>query len=532
MPTPTSHTTPLNVNAPALPGLPTVLQWRLWWLLLLAAWGGVVGSAFYVHSLNLREQSMTVALEGARHMFQMVVLTRNWNASHGGVYVPITPETPPNPYLEDPQRDVVTTSGLALTKINPAYMTRLIAALAKGQTGAVFRLTSLRPLRPENSADPWERVALETFEHGAREATALEPSERGLQLRYMAPLKVQQSCMACHAKQGYHVGDVRGGISVSQPYAPVLQATQAHQNEDTWIYLLIFALVALGGWALLELLRQRWLDLIQKAAALSASQRQLLLAEKMASVGQLAAGMAHEINNPVGFITSNLATLKGYTDQLLALAARSRAGLATEADFVHADFDFIQADVADLFKESEDGLVRVKTLVSQLRAVAPVDTQTSQWLDLNAVLEHTLTLHRPQLGEHTEVVWELAPLPRIPGVAAHLSQVAGVLLQNAARALSAPGRITLRSGCDAQEAWFEVSDTGCGMPPELVPHIFEPFFTTRAVGQGSGLGLSQAYELVRAHGGRIEVRHSQPGQGSTLRVTLPTHLSEPLETQA
>ncbi|MDD4943481.1 ATP-binding protein [Rhodoferax sp.] len=532
MPARTARPTPHNtLDAPALPGLPTVLQGRRWWL-LLCAWGVVVGSAFYVHSLSLRAQSMTVALEGARHMFQMVVLTRTWNASHGGVYVPITPQTPPNPYLEDPQRDVVTTSGLALTKINPAYMTRLIAAIANGQTGAVFRLTSLRPLRPENSADPWERLALATFEHGAREATTLEPSERGLQLRYMAPLKVQQSCMACHAKQGYQVGDVRGGISVSQPYAPMLQATQTHLKEDAWMYLLIFALVALGGWALLELLRQRWLDLIQKAEALSASQRQLLLAEKMASVGQLAAGMAHEINNPVGFVTSNLATLKDYTAQLLALATRSRAGLATEADFAQADFDFIQADVADLFQESEGGLARIKTLVGQLRAVASVDTQTSPWLDLNEMLTHTLALLRPQLGPHAEVVCEWAALPQVPGVAAHLSQVAGVLLDNAARALSAPGRITLRSGCEAQEVWFEVSDTGCGMPPEVVPHIFEPFFTTRAVGQGSGLGLSQAYELVRAHGGRIEVRHSQPGQGSTLRVTLPTHRPEPLETQA
>jgi two-component system NtrC family sensor kinase len=500
--------------------IPVLVRQRRWWLALLLVWAVVVSAAFYAHTLNMRHQAMDVALEGARNMFRMVVLTRAWNASHGGVYVPITSETQPNPYLDDPQRDVLTTSGLALTKVNPAYMTRLIANFANAQNGSVFRLTSLRPIRPANAPDDWERGALESFERGVKEASALQASSQGEQLRYMAPLAVQQSCMTCHAKQGYQVGDVRGGISVSLPYAPIAQAAKAHVLEDALIYSLVFLVVTAGGWALLEQLRRRWFDLLGKALALTASQSQLLQAEKMASVGQLAAGMAHEINNPLGFVTSNLGSLKNYTDTLLQLVDASRSGRAAPADLAGSDIDFIREDLGDLFRESQDGLVRVKTLVMQLRNFAQVDKESWQLADLNANLEATLVVARGRIQDKVELVRDFGQLPLVPCMAAHINQVVMALLLNAAQAMDGPGRITVRTGVDNEYAWFEVVDTGCGMNPEVCRRMFELFFTTRAVGQGIGLGLSVADDIVRAHGGRIEV-HSQPGHGSTLRVWLP-----------
>lgn len=508
--------------------IPAAVRQRRWWLVFLLLWVVVVGTAFYAHTLNMRRQGVEVALEGARNMFRMVLLSRSWNASHGGVYVPITPDTQPNPYPEDPQRDVVTTDGLALTKINPAYMTRLIGNLANAESGAVFRLTSLQPIRPANAPDEWERGALEAFERGAKEVTSVQAGEQGEQLRYMAPLAVLQSCMACHAKQGYKVGDVRGGISVSLPFTPIARATQAHLLEDGVIYLFVFLFVAGAGWALLELLRRRWLDLMGKAFELSASQSQLLQAEKMASVGQLAAGMAHEINNPVGFVTSNLGSLKNYTDDLLRLLDASRAGRATPADFAAADIDFIKEDLGDLFRESQEGLARVKTLVAQLKSFSQVDKEAWQLADLNANLEDTLGVVWHRIKDKAELVRDFGQVPPVPCMAAHINQVAMALLLNAAQAMDGAGRITVRTGVDADHAWFEVSDTGCGMSPEVCKRMFEPFFTTRGVGQGTGLGLSVAYDIVHAHGGRIEV-HSQPRQGSTLRVWLP--LKTPRELQ-
>ncbi|MDD2882667.1 MAG: DUF3365 domain-containing protein [Rhodoferax sp.] len=500
--------------------IPLAIRQRRWWLVFLLVWAAVVGGAFYAHTLNMRQQGIAVALEGARNMFNMVVLTRSWNASHGGVYVPITPETQPNPYLEDPQRDVLTTTGVALTKVNPAYMTRLIGNLANAQSGAVFRLTSLHPIRPANAPDAWELGALSLFEQGQKEVMSVQADAQGGHLRYMAPLPVLQSCLACHAKQGYKVGDVRGGISVSLPFAPITRATQANVQEDALIYGLVFLLVAGSGWALLELLRRRWFDLVEKALALSESQRQLLQAEKLASVGQLAAGMAHEINNPVGFVTSNLGSLKHYTDNLMQLLEASRAGRATAADFAAADIDFIKEDLGDLFQESQDGLKRVKTLVAQLTSFSQVDKVAWQLTDLNANLEDALQMAWPRLQDKAEMVREFDQLPPVPCKVAHINQVAMALLLNAAQAIAGRGQITVRTGADATHAWFEVSDTGCGMSAEVRQRLFEPFFTTREVGQGTGLGLSVAYDTVRAHGGRIEV-HSTPGHGSTLRVWLP-----------
>lgn len=506
-------------NTPVM-AIPLVVRQRRWWLGLLLVWSGVVGVAFYVHTLNMRDQSITVALEGARNMFRMVVLTRSWNASHVGVYVPITPQTQPNPYLDDPLRDVVTTGGLALTKINPAYMTRLIASMANAESGAVFRLTSLRPIRPANAPDDWERVALTQFEQGQSEVVSVQTGQFGKQLRYMAPLPVIESCLACHAKQGYQVGQVRGGISVSLPFAPIEQATQSHVRDDALIYLAVFALVAVAGWLLLEVLRRRWLELVSNAMALSESQRKLLQAEKLASVGQLAAGLAHEINNPVGFVTSNLGSLKTYSDNLLRLLALARSGRATPADFAGADLDFIQEDMADLLRESHEGLARVKTLVTQLKGFSQVDKEAWQWVDINALVEDTLGVLWGRIKDKAELVRELGSVPPVACMPSQINQVLMALLLNAAHALTGPGRITVRSGVGSQQAWFEVADTGCGMAPEVQQRMFEPFFTTRAVGQGTGLGLSVAHDVVQAHGGRIEVQ-SAPGQGSTVRVWLP-----------
>jgi two-component system NtrC family sensor kinase len=246
----------------------------------------------------------------------------------------------------------------------------------------------------------------------------------------------------------------------------------------------------------------------------------LLQAEKMASVGQLAAGMAHEINNPLGFVTSNLSSLKNYTDTLLQLVDASRTGRATPADFDKADIDFLREDLGDLFRDSQSGLARVKTLVTQLKNFAQMDKEAWQLADLNANLEATLVVAGGRIQDKAELVRDFGQTPLVPCMAAHINQVAMALLLNAAQALTGPGRITVRTGADTEHVWFEVSDTGCGMSPEVYRRMFEPFFTTRAVGQGMGLGLSVADDIVRAHGGRIEV-HSQPGRGSTVRVWLP-----------
>ena len=170
-------------------------------------------------------------------MFDIIVTTREWNSRLGGVYVPVSDEIQPNPYLDVPDRDILTTSGVALTKVNPAYMTRLIGEIAKENNNVTYHITSLNPIRPANAPNAWEREALLTFENKKAEEFLLDRQDNTF--KYMAPLFVEDSCLACHAKQGYQLGDVRGGISVSFPVQPAVIV-------PTLLSYLIIGIIGLG----------------------------------------------------------------------------------------------------------------------------------------------------------------------------------------------------------------------------------------------------------------------------------------------
>jgi two-component system NtrC family sensor kinase len=181
-----------------------------------------------------------LALFTARSIVQQMLLTRRWNALQGGVYVPVTKSVQPNPYLEDPLRDVVTTDGLRLTKLNPAYMTRLIADVMRQEHGMQLHMSSLKPFRPENTPDAWEREALESFERGGKEHAAVSGAGETAVYRYIAPLLTEESCLQCHSRQGYQLKDIRGGIAVSFPYRPFSETFVQHRREAYLLHLLFF----------------------------------------------------------------------------------------------------------------------------------------------------------------------------------------------------------------------------------------------------------------------------------------------------
>lgn len=266
-------------------------------------------------------------------------------------------------------------------------------------------------------------------------------------------------------------------------------------------------------------------------AKLTTAQNQLLQAEKMASIGQLAAGVAHEINNPIGFVSSNLTSLGEYFDDLLAVVdAYTRADTLIAREPVVAamirkaredcDYDFVREDCATLLAESRDGLARVTRIVQDLKSYSRVDESLWQEADLNACVDSTLNVARHELKDKAEVVREYGTLPPVLCCPGQLNQVFMNLVINAAQALDKPGRITVRSGQVGDFVWVDVEDTGKGIAPEQVKRIFEPFFTTKPVGQGTGLGLSLCWNIVKAHGGRIDV-DSQLGQGTRFRVWVP-----------
>jgi diguanylate cyclase (GGDEF)-like protein len=205
---------------------------------IILLWLVLISISVYAELAERRTSQKNVHLKTGQAVFDLLVTTRAWNASHGGVYVPITDEVQPNEYLVDPQRDVETLDGLLLTKINPAYMTRLIGELADQRDDVSFHITSLNPIRPENKADDWEKTALMFFEReGGEEYFDYYEYEEKIYFRYMAPLNTEENCLFCHAKQGYRLGDVRGGIRVTFPVA----------FSINWMLILTHLFIAFSG---------------------------------------------------------------------------------------------------------------------------------------------------------------------------------------------------------------------------------------------------------------------------------------------
>jgi len=263
---------------------------------------------------------------------------------------------------------------------------------------------------------------------------------------------------------------------------------------------------------------------------LQATQQQLHQSEKMASIGQLAAGVAYEINNPVGYVYSNVGTLQGYVATLLSVVRHLRD--KGEGPGPACDLDFLEEDIPQLVTETREGLDRVKKIVNDLKDFSRID-KSDDWEDADLVngLESTLNIVQNEIKYKANLVKELTPLPCVPCLPTQLNQVFMNLLVNAAQAIENRGTITLRSGFDEVKVWIEVADDGCGMPEDVQARIFEPFFTTKPVGKGTGLGLSVSYSIVQKHNGRIELR-SAPGQGTSFRVVLPRTREAQLELES
>lgn len=265
---------------------------------------------------------------------------------------------------------------------------------------------------------------------------------------------------------------------------------------------------------------------------LEEAQNQMLQSEKLASIGQLAAGVAHEINNPIGFVNSNLGSLDGYVRNLLSILdayqniENALGASAPERQAINdlkkkLDFDYLREDICTLVEESKSGLDRVKKIVQNLKDFSHVDASDEwQLADLHKGLDSTLNVVNNEIKYKAEVIREYGKLPEIECLPSQLNQVFMNLLVNAAHAIEERGTITIRTGSQADQVWVEVSDTGKGISPEHIKKIFDPFFTTKPIGKGTGLGLSLSYGIIQKHHGRFEVQ-SEVGKGTTFRVWLP-----------
>jgi signal transduction histidine kinase len=252
--------------------------------------------------------------------------------------------------------------------------------------------------------------------------------------------------------------------------------------------------------------------------------KRLVQSEKLASLGELAAGVAHEINNPVGYVSSNLTTLQKY------LTVYEKVLDAPEADTAEMtalkkklNYSFIREDLQNLVKETQEGVGRVKAIIQDLKDYARTNVASHYVAsDIQVGLKSTLNIARNQLKNRADVRLTLGNLPLVECTPSQIDQVFLNLIVNAAQAMpeGKMGLIDIRTDHDDKQVWIEVQDNGPGIPPEILKKIFDPFFTTKDPGTGTGLGLSVSTNIIQQHGGTLVVE-STVGVGTTFKITLP-----------
>ncbi len=264
---------------------------------------------------------------------------------------------------------------------------------------------------------------------------------------------------------------------------------------------------------------------------IKSAERQLYQQEKLASVGQLAAGMAHEINNPIGFVTSNLRMAGEYVEQLKDYIGKLEAQLEGQLPQEQKEIAYLYQDFGELLQESEDGCGRVTAIVKNLKDFSNVDGTERARESVNDLIEKVCDLYRSQLPEGVALQLKLSDVPLVTLLVGHMAQVFSNLLLNALEAVRSldpgdrAGSISFATVREGEQVLIKVADNGCGMDADTQRRSFEPFFTTRVVGQGTGLGLTVCRDIVMAHQGTIGLS-SQLGRGTVVTIKLPVDAVE------
>ncbi len=279
-------------------------------------------------------------------------------------------------------------------------------------------------------------------------------------------------------------------------------------------------------------------NLKEMNAKLSHAHQQLVQSEKLASIGQLAAGVAHEINNPIGYIFSNFGTLQGYLDRVFRVLNAYQAAepmisaAVTSGDIKklrdEVELEYLKEDIPALMDECKEGITRVRKIVEDLKNFSRADeVQEWQWANLHQGIDSTLNIINNEIKFKADVNRRYGELPEVKCLSSQINQVVMNLVVNASHAFSDErGVITISTGTAGDKVWIEVADNGCGIPQKNLSRIFDPFFTTKPIGKGTGLGLSISYGIIQRHNGEITVK-SQIDRGTTFRIVLPIDHAEP-----
>ena len=500
--------------------------------IILLSYGFLLFQTSHLQNQLVMEQ----ARQQARILYKQILLTRQWISDHQGLFLVKTAGVTENPYLHESA--IRADDGTVFVKRNPAMVTRELSEYAAKSGFCWFRITSLRPVNPENEPDSFERAAMERFQEGLPEYEAITNTREGRVHRYIAPVLVQESCLTCHAEHGYAVGDIRGALSISVPLAWADKVIQ--KNNFTIVKYSVFSIfaVALALILLFSKLVARRIKRLSIAMEnypgqdyavaddkhilddeigqliagfrglcarldktqedLDKTMQQAFYNEKMASLGQLTAGIAHEINNPLGGLLNCVKTMQEEPENLE----------------LHNRY----------IPLLDKGLKRIEHIMRQLLNFGRKATLTYSRVDIDEIIRECFELLEYRL-KNIDLTLDLNLTEKYCIDVEALRQIIVNTALNAIQAMPEGGRLSVSTKTTYTRVVITVQDTGSGIDPGIMNRIFDPFFTTKEVGEGTGLGLAVTYSLVEQMGGSIEVE-SEPGRCTAFSIYLPARQKE------
>ncbi len=482
------------------------------------------------------------AEQQARMLHHQVLLTRQWVADHHGVYVIRSDRDRPNPFLDRPE--IHDADGQVYVKRNPAMVTRELSEYATRDGWCKFRVTSLKPINPANTPDAFERAGLKRIENnGEQEIITIENGPTGRTLRYIAPLKMEKSCLACHAGHGYKLGDIRGGLSITIPigWADKMITENTHSIIVYGLFSILLVTATLSR--LFSTLVSRPLAQLTAAmdsypdqpvpkpkpklvkdeidtiydtfydlshrldasgTALDKAKKQAFQNEKMAALGLLTSGIAHEINNPLGGLLNCVKALEKEPDSP----------------------QLVQRYLPLIYK----GLRRIEHTMHQLLNFGRNTPLELKKIDVDQIIRECFDLLGYRL-QKIDLHLELSLDEKYCMDIEALRQTIVNIGLNAIQAMGEPGgTLHVRSGSGDNRITIQIEDTGPGIPPDILDKIFDPFFTTKDVGVGTGLGLAVSFAQVEKMGGTL-IAGNRADQGAIFTIALPANRNCPLETR-
>jgi len=499
---------------------------------------GAIISAFYLFMLyrtSVFDEKMILkqAEQQARMLYKQILLTRQWAADHNGLFVLKKKGVEANPFLDLPT--VTDAQGQTYFLRNPAMITRELSSYAKRDGLGYFRVTSLKPVNPQNTPDQFERISLMAFDRGTKEVIDVDNSDMGRVVRFIAPLRVTESCLGCHARHGYSVGDIRGGLSISIPISWADELIRRNIHTLVFIGVASFFIVTVALFLMFESLIVHRISRLTQAMdrfpeyppedsllpsvfrdeldsvsdnfilfcdRLKKSQDELLrtkaqahLSEKMASLGILSAGIAHEVNNPLGGMLNCVKSMRENPE----------------------DRELTERYLPLLDK----GLRQIEMIMRQLLNFGRIEPLKSRKIDLQIIFNECTQLLSYKL-KNIVLDTRIAVSTELLLDAEALKQIIINIGLNAIQAMQEGGKLTIACREEDDQLTLTFQDTGNGIAEANLPHIFDPFFTTKGVGEGTGLGLAVTYSLVQRMNGKITV-DSRLGEGTLFTITIPTN---------